>query len=126
MSTIEEFRKMLESQKKHSGKKNKFSAKPKGGYASTKEYDRAKTLHLLQRANKISNLREQVKYLLIPAQRDADGKLLEREVAYIADFVYDDADGKTVVEDAKGYRTKEYIVKRKLMLYVHGIIINEV
>ena len=52
-------------------------------------------------------------------------ELIERGVYYIADFVYY-RDGEYVVEDAKGVRTKEYIIKRKLMLYVHGIKIKEV
>lgn len=62
---------------------------------------------------------------------DRDGKpirpLLERACRYIADFVYTDNDtGLTVVEDTKGVRTKEYIIKRKLMLYMHGIRIKEI
>jgi hypothetical protein len=52
------------------------------------------------------------------------GKLLEREVAYIADFVYTE-DGKRIVEDSKGFKTKDFIIKRKLMLYMHGIRIKE-
>lgn len=47
-------------------------------------------------------------------------------MTYIADFVYTDAaTGKLVVEDAKGMRTRDYIIKRKLMLYIHGIKIRE-
>lgn len=73
--------------------------------------------------------------MLIPAQRESDiigprggvkkGKSIERECAYIADFVYAE-NGKIVVEDTKGVRTPEYIVKRKLMLYLYGIKIKEV
>lgn len=44
---------------------------------------------------------------------------------YIADFVYHE-DGMQVVEDTKGVRTADYIIKRKLMLWVHGIRIKEV
>ena len=33
--------------------------------------------------------------------------------------------GKEVVEDAKGMRTRDYILKRKMMLYFHGIKIQE-
>ena len=90
----------------------------------------------MQRAGLISDLREQVAYELIPAQygecgKDLKGKttrpLLERSLKYIADFVYTDkATGQTVVEDTKGVRTKEYIIKRKLMLYLHGIRIKEI
>ena len=52
--------------------------------------------------------------------------LAERKCEYIADFVYTDKDGNTIVEDAKGVRTPEYKIKRKLMLYRHGIKIKEV
>jgi hypothetical protein len=79
----------------------------------------------MQRAGLISDLREQVPYLLIPAQRDDAGRLIERQCSYVADFVYVDSDGRTVVEDTKGVRTKEYVIKRKLMLHVHGIRILE-
>lgn len=79
----------------------------------------------MQRAGLISNLREQVSYELIPAHHGADGKVLERACYYIADFVYTDKDGKTVVEDTKGMRTDVYRIKRKLMLHVHGIRISE-
>lgn len=108
-----------------SRKRSKYGAKKSGGYDSRKEHRRADQLKLMQRAGLISNLREQVKYVLIPAQRGSDGKLLERECAYVADFVYD-KDGVTVVEDTKGFRTPEYRIKRKLMLYIHGIRIKEV
>ena len=105
--------------------RNKYHAKKSGGYDSRKEHRRANELRLMQRAGLITNLREQASYELIPTQRGADGKVLERACDYIADFVYTDKDGKTVVEDTKGVKTKEYIIKRKLMLHVHGIRITE-
>lgn len=80
----------------------------------------------MQRAGLISNLQEQVKYTLIPSQRGSDGKVIERPVTYTADFVYQDADGNQIVEDSKGFRTQQYIVRRKLMLWVHGIRVIEV
>ena len=117
-------------------KRNKYGAKRVGEHASKKEHNRAIQLKLWQRAGVISDLREQVSFELIPAQygecgTDIKGKpvrvLIERACRYIADFVYTDNDtGQTVVEDTKGVRTKEYIIKRKLMLAVHGIRIKEV
>ncbi len=104
---------------------NKYHAQKSGGYASRKEHRRANELKLLQRAGLISGLREQVRYELIPAQRGPDGRVIERACAYIADFVYIDQQGNTIVEDTKGMRTDVYRIKRKLMLYVHGIIIKE-
>ncbi len=102
----------------------------KGGitFDSVKEYRRFCELSLLERAGTITDLRRQVKFVLIPAQyagEDKKRRCVERECAYIADFVYIE-DGKTVVEDTKGVRTKDYIIKRKLMLYIHGIRIREV
>jgi hypothetical protein len=95
-------------------------------YDSRKEAQRAQELRLMLKAGIISNLREQVPYELIPAQKNEYGKVIERAVIYKADFVYDDEKGKTIVEDTKGVRTKEYIIKRKLMLYEYGIRISEV
>lgn len=106
---------------------------------SRKEANRWCELLLLQRAGKIYDLKRQVKYILIPEQyvfferygkngrRLKDGKkVLEKECAYIADFVYTDVASNTViVEDVKGKRTKEYVIKRKLMMWVHGIRIKE-
>ena len=84
-------------------------------------------LNMLLRSGSIKDLRRQVPFELIPAQRDNAGKVIERAVKYIADFVYFDiSTGETVVEDAKGFKTRDYIIKRKLMLKVHGIRIKEV
>ena len=93
-------------------------------FDSRKEAHRYSELLLLERAGAIQNLQRQVKYELIPSQR-IDGTVVERPCSYKADFVYE-KDGKTVVEDVKGMRTKEYIIKRKLMLKEHSIQINEV
>jgi hypothetical protein len=106
-------------------KGNKYHAEKSGGYASRKEHRRANELRMMQRAGLITNLREQVPYELIPAQRSADGKVIERACSYVADFVYTDEHGNTVVEDTKGMRTDVYRIKRKLMLHVHGIRITE-
>lgn len=109
---------------------------------SRKEARRYEELLLLQRAGKISDLRTQVPYELIPAQYETyerygksgnrlkDGiKLVERAVNYVADFVYLE-DGKLVVEDVKGYRDGAaysiFVIKRKLMLHIHGIRIREI
>lgn len=92
-------------------------------FDSRKEAKRYEELVLLERAGKVSNLETQVKFELIPSQR-IDGKVVERAVTYKADFVYLE-NGKKVVEDTKGFKTPEYIIKRKLMLYVHGIQVKE-
>lgn len=94
-------------------------------FDSMREAKRYRELALLQRAGEISDLRTQVKYTLIPAQKKPSGGT-ERAITYTADFVYEDKDGKEVVEDSKGMRTQQYIIRRKLMLYVHGIEVKEV
>lgn len=103
-------------------------------FDSKKEASRWVELKLLEKSGKISNLERQVKFVLIPAQygpdeRNGKKKLrcLEREAAYHADFVYTQ-DGKTVVEDAKSRptKTKDYVLRRKLMLWRHGVRIKEV
>lgn len=107
-------------------KANKYGAQKSGGYDSKHEHNRATELKYLQKAGEIRNLREQVEYELIPSQKGLDGKVVERAVKYIADFVYTDRNGNQVVEDAKGQRTAVYIIKRKLMLQVHGIRVVEI
>ena len=118
-------------------------------FDSRREAGRYRELKLLERAGKITDLCLQVRYELIPAafeevptgevykrgERKGEPKYkrvcVEHGVDYIADFVYLE-DGNTVVEDAKGYRDPEsatykvFVLKRKLMLYLHGIRVKEV
>ena len=97
-------------------------------FDSRKEARRYDELRLLERAHQISDLQRQVKFVLIPAQRDPKGKLIERQCYYVADFTYKDSSGRLVVEDTKSEatRTPVYVVKRKLMLWVHGIRVREI
>lgn len=110
-------------------------------FDSLHERNRWNELNLLQRAGKISGLQRQVKFVLIPTQyekyerysektgkRLKDGlRLMEKECSYIADFVYME-NGQQVVEDtkSKATKTKDYIIKRKLLLWVHNIRVKEV
>lgn len=82
-------------------------------------------LSLRERAGEISNLQLQVPYELIPKQKAPSGKTY-RNCRYIADFAFNDSEGKPQVWDAKGFRTKEYQIKKKLMLHQWGIEIQEV
>ena len=120
--------------------KNKFHAQKieVGGekYDSKKEYRRHQELMLLERVGEISNLQRQVRIELIPTQREPDtvgrrggvikGKVIEHSCSYVADFVYEE-NGVTVYEDVKSpaTRTKEYIIKRKLLLFLKGIRLKE-
>jgi hypothetical protein len=105
-------------------------------FDSEHEADRYWELLMLQRGGAISDLQTQVPFELIPTQREPDtvgkrggikqGKCIEKSCVYYADFVYKDANGNVVVEDAKGMKTEAYKIKRKLMLWVHGIKVIEV
>ena len=87
-------------------------------FPSQKEAYRYLELKLLERAGVIQDLRLQVPFVLLPKSKYG------RAVTYKADFVYIE-DGKQVVEDAKGYRTDLYKLKRRLMLELLGIKIRE-
>lgn len=108
-------------------------------FDSKREADRYRQLKLLLERGEISNLEMQVKYELVPAQYEVterygkrgqrlkDGrKLLEKPVTYIADFRYYDIPcDRWIVEDCKGMRDQKYRIKKKLMLWIHGIRIEE-
>lgn len=115
---LQSFIKMTEKPKSKFG--NKKITIDGETFDSQKEYYRYCDLKLLERLGQIKDIQRQVKFELIPKQEG------ERAVTYIADFVYTDRNGKKVVEDTKGVRTKEYIIKRKLMLWRYGIKILEV
>lgn len=99
-------------------------------FDSKREARRYMDLWLMQRAGEISGLRTQVKYELIPKQVHKDG-MKEKGIDYVADFVYEQG-GETVVEDSKGFRDTSsaayrlFVMKRKMMLYFHGISVREV
>ena len=96
-------------------------------FDSLKEYGRYQELVLMQQAGEISELDIQKEFVLLPKQRTSDGRVV-REVKYIADFVYKTKDSDVIVEDVKSPATKTqvYKLKKKLMLYVHGIEIQEI
>ena len=122
--------------------------KPKGGskyrakkvtiggetFDSQKEYNRWQELKIMQRAGIIHDLKRQVKFVLTPTIREPDiigpkggrkpGKVIELASSYVADFTYY-KDEDFIVEDCKGFKTPEYILKRKMMFYLKGIRIHE-
>jgi len=116
-------------------KKNKYNAQTvvcaEGMFHSQKEYARYMELRLMEKHGHIRELRRQYPFKLLPAQRDEEtGKIIERETNYVADFTYRDKAGNLHVEDVKGYRKgaayQLFAIKRKLMLFVHGIKVEEI
>lgn len=119
---------------KYGNKKAKANGKV---FDSKKERSRYYTLQALEKAGEISDLRMQVPFEIIPAVYETVEvqlktktkqvqKLVQRAAHYVADFVYKDKDGNEVVCDAKGFRTKEYELKKKMMRAFLGITIKEV
>lgn len=123
-------------------KKNKLNARKTDGYASKHEAERAQQLQWEERAGLISDLREQVEFVLIPAKWEEIPRIgkrgkpikpkrvcVERGLSYFADFVYE-KNGETIVEDAKGYKAgatyRVFANKRKMMLDRYGIRVIEV
>ena len=106
----------------------KYGNQKYGGFDSKREKRRYDELKLLQRAGRIYGLERQVKFRLIDSQK-INGKVVERPCDYVADFTYwevgSDNISKFVVEDCKGFRTKDYIIKRKLMLKIYNVRIRE-
>lgn len=110
-------------------------------FDSKREAQRYMELKLLLKAGKIKDLERQVRYELIPTQREPDtygkrgglikGKIIEKKVEYVADFVYTDVrTGKRIVEDTKGCKDGAgyavFVIKRKLMLQRYGIRVREI
>lgn len=127
--------KMFKFDQKHKFNNKKMET-PDGTFDSKGEWERWLFLKEARNNGQISDLRRQVKYTLIPTQYRTEivqlktktkevQRVAEREITYTADFVYE-KNGEKVVEDFKGLRTKDYLIKRKLMLYLFGIPIKEV
>lgn len=95
-------------------------------FDSKKEAERYMELKRQEAAGEIQNLEIQKKFRLIPSQR-LNGKCVERPTDYVADFCYQRG-GEMVVEDvkSKATRTPQYIIKRKLMLYLMHIRVHEI
>ena len=109
-------------------------------FDSKKEAKRWAELQAMQFSGVITDLQRQVKFVLIPTQREPNtigkrggihqGKTIEKECSYIADFCYFDKSGILHVEDVKGYKGggaySIFKIKKKLILYIHGIILEEI
>lgn len=119
---------------KYGNKKTKYDGIE---FDSKKEMYRYIRLKSMQDEGLISDLRMQVSFEIIPAVYEEQQvqlktkvktvtKCIQKAVYYLADFVYKDKEGNVIVEDSKGYRTKEYLLKKKMMRAFLGITIKEV
>ena len=126
---------MLKFDPKHKFNNKKMSTQD-GEFDSKGEWQRWLVLKEAQDKGEISDLRRQVKYILIPTQYKAVEvklktktkvvqRVAEHEISYKADFVYE-KDGETIVEDYKGYPNDRWPYVKKMMLFFHGIAIREV
>lgn len=118
---------------------NKKVVNQYGSFDSVKEFERYLVLLDMEKKEEITSLERQVPYEIIPAQYEMKAmqlktkikkvkRLKERATYYYADFTYV-KDGETIVEDVKAsakFQDDVYRIKKKLMLHVHGITINEV
>jgi len=118
---MKEYKELLKTNKKMKEKKDKKSKYNNKKieidgviFDSLKEGNRFKELILLQRSGEIKDLKIQVPFELVPKQ------VGERPVTYKADFTYyDNRKQQMIVEDTKGFRTKDYVIKRKLMKHLY-------
>ncbi len=97
-------------------------------FDSKAEYERYIELRIMEKQGLISGLNVHPEYEIIPRQLSPAGNVLFRAARYTADFSYV-RDGKLIVEDVKSEYTrleKDYILRRKLMLYLNGIYVQEI
>ena len=87
-------------------------------FASIAESKRYVVLKLLKRSGKIKDFKMQVRYTF-----ELNGVKIS---SYIADFVVEYPNGTVMIEDVKGFETKEYRIKKKMMLAFFGIVIQEI
>lgn len=110
--------------------RNKYNARKMetadGKFDSVAEWERWLLLKAMEKDGEIKGLERQVPYVLIPSQKK-DGKILFREVKYIADFKYTVVKtGEVVVEDVKGMVLPEFRLKQKMLFYFHHIEVKVV
>ncbi|MGD0274970.1 MAG: DUF1064 domain-containing protein [Syntrophales bacterium] len=94
-------------------------------FDSAKESRVYQELKILAQSGEIKGFERQKVFELVPSQYEGK-KCVEKAVTYKADFVVYHQDGSIAVIDAKGMRDAKYIIKRKLMRWIHKIQVCEV
>ena len=123
MTSYADWRSKQKMKSKYNAKKQKTPCIFCGEkHDSKKESARCVELHQMQERGLIRDLRTQVKIDILPPVKyvQADPRMTnERGMGYIADFIYTEcSSGAKIVEDVKGYKTKEYMIKRKIVKYM--------
>jgi len=105
----------MELQKKQSKYSNVKTSTDGITFSSKKEAKRYQDLRWLEKAGSIKDLKLQVKFEIYPRLTTEHGVIINKR-SYIADFVYYDNQIKNyVIEDSKGYQTKEFRMKWRQM-----------
>ena len=112
-------------------RRHKYRAKPVVldgvWYASQREAAHAQKLAILQRTGKVSVVLRQVPFEIAPAVRDpTTGKVTARAERYVADFLVYWTDGALEIHEVKGFRTREYLRKKRRVEALYPIRILEV
>lgn len=109
-------------------------------FPSTREGEYYLLYKEMEAKGEISDLKRQVPYILLPEISEEydevvhlktkdktvhKKRVIQKVTRYIADFVFT-KDGEEVIVDVKGKRTKEYELKKKMMLSLLGKRITEV
>lgn len=92
-------------------------------YDSKKEAERGQFLNMLEKKGVITELKKQVKFAWT-VTLSANDNIIQKKAWYVADFTYK-RDGVDIVEDVKGYKTKVYLAKKKIMKQLYNIDILE-
>ena len=123
-----------QQQKKRSKYNNRKVVMDGIKFDSEREAARFAELKVLRAMGKIRDLRLQVNFTLVEGYTTIEGERI-KPMVYRADFTYEraaepDRNGTVYwlreVEDAKGAKTKDYLLKKKLMRGKYGITIREV
>ena len=88
-------------------------------FDSRKEARYYSELKLLVKGGEVEKFDMQVPYVLQEGFHHKACKRKVMPIIYIADFVVYYKDGHTEVVDVKGFRTKEYLLKKKMLLHLY-------
>lgn len=116
--TKEEFAKLLRGGRNPHKYRAKAAEIDGVRFSSCAEGQRYQFLKILLKAGYIKDLVLQPQFIVQEAFK-YDGETIQA-IKYIADFMYTDRAGRQIVEDVKGFKTKEYLLKRKLFLAKYG------